>query len=68
MRLSLPQADSMRSRAVPSLLAVRFNGDRDLSLLQPLPTEAMISLAASPLVNSVRNDDRGLLVPDALAA
>jgi putative SOS response-associated peptidase YedK len=39
-----------------------------LSLLQPYPAEAMVSVAASPLVNSVRNDDSGLLVPDSLAA
>jgi putative SOS response-associated peptidase YedK len=39
-----------------------------LSLLQPYPAEAMIALKASPLVNSVRNDDPSLLVPDSLAA
>jgi putative SOS response-associated peptidase YedK len=39
-----------------------------LSLLQSYPAEEMVALAASPLVNSVRNDDPGLLLPDALAA
>jgi putative SOS response-associated peptidase YedK len=39
-----------------------------LSLLQAYPAEAMLSTAASPLVNSVRNDDRSLLVSDLLAA
>jgi putative SOS response-associated peptidase YedK len=39
-----------------------------LSLLQPYPAEAMIALKASPLVNSVRNDDPSRLVPDSLAA
>jgi putative SOS response-associated peptidase YedK len=39
-----------------------------LSLLQSYPAEAMIAVAASPLVNSVRNDDSGLLTPDSLAA
>ncbi len=39
-----------------------------LSLLQPYPAEAMVALKASPLVNSVRQDDPGLLIPDTLAA
>ena len=39
-----------------------------LSLLQPFPAEEMIAVKASPLVNSVRNDDSGLLVRDTLAA
>jgi putative SOS response-associated peptidase YedK len=39
-----------------------------LSLLQAYPAEAMIAVPASPLVNSVRNDDPSLLVPDSLAA
>jgi putative SOS response-associated peptidase YedK len=34
-----------------------------LSLLQSYPAEAMIALAASPLVNSVRNDDPACLAP-----
>jgi putative SOS response-associated peptidase YedK len=38
-----------------------------LSLLEPYPAAAMVATAASPLVNSVRNDDPGLLVADALA-
>lgn len=39
-----------------------------LSLLQPYAAERMVSAAASPLVNSVRNDDPSLLLPDMLAA
>jgi putative SOS response-associated peptidase YedK len=40
-----------------------------LSLLEPYPAELMIALPASTRVNSVRNDDSGLLLPDdALAA
>ena len=39
-----------------------------LSLLQSYPAEAMVALKASPLVNSARNDDPTLLVPDSLAA
>jgi hypothetical protein len=39
-----------------------------LSLLQPYAAEAMVSVAASPLVNSVRNDDPSLLVAETLAA
>jgi len=40
-----------------------------LSLLEPYPAELMAALPASTRVNSVRNDDSGLLVPeDALAA
>jgi putative SOS response-associated peptidase YedK len=40
-----------------------------LSLLEPYPAELMVALPASTRVNSVRNDDSGLLIPeDALAA
>jgi putative SOS response-associated peptidase YedK len=39
-----------------------------LSLLQPYPSERMLATAASPLVNSVGNDEPALLVQDALAA
>jgi putative SOS response-associated peptidase YedK len=40
-----------------------------LSLLKPFPVELMTALPASTRVNSVRNDDAGLLLPDdALAA
>jgi putative SOS response-associated peptidase YedK len=40
-----------------------------LSLLEPYPAELMLALPASTRVNSVRNDDSGLLLPeDALAA
>ncbi len=40
-----------------------------LSLLDPYPAELMVALPASSRVNSVRNDDSGLLLPDdALAA
>ncbi len=39
------------------------------SLLEPNPAELMVALPACTRVNSVRNDDSGLLVPeDALAA
>jgi putative SOS response-associated peptidase YedK len=38
------------------------------SLLQPYPAVLMKAIAASPLVNSVRNDFRDLLKADALAA
>jgi putative SOS response-associated peptidase YedK len=49
-------------------LEPEISKEHALSLLQPYPAEAMASVAASPLVNSVRNDDSGLLVPDSLAA
>jgi putative SOS response-associated peptidase YedK len=40
-----------------------------LSLLEPYPADLMVALPASTRVNSVRNDDSGLLLPDdALAA
>jgi putative SOS response-associated peptidase YedK len=39
-----------------------------LSLLQPYMAEAMVALPASTLVNSVRNDDPGLLITDPIAA
>jgi putative SOS response-associated peptidase YedK len=40
-----------------------------LSLLEPYPAKLMVALPASTRVNSVRNDDSGLLLPeDALAA
>jgi putative SOS response-associated peptidase YedK len=39
-----------------------------LALLEPFPAEAMMALPASTRVNSVRNDDPGLLAADALAA
>jgi putative SOS response-associated peptidase YedK len=40
-----------------------------LSLLEPYPADLMLALPASTRVNSVRNDDSGLLLPDdALAA
>jgi putative SOS response-associated peptidase YedK len=40
-----------------------------LSLLEPYPADLMLARAASTRVNSVRNDDSGLLLPeDALAA
>jgi putative SOS response-associated peptidase YedK len=40
-----------------------------LSLLEPYPAELMAALPASTRVNSIRNDDSGLLLPDdALAA
>jgi len=39
-----------------------------LAMLVPYPAEAMVVAVASARVNSVRNDDPGLLVPDALAA
>jgi putative SOS response-associated peptidase YedK len=40
-----------------------------LSLLDPYPADLMLALPASTRVNSVRNDDPGLLVAeDALAA
>jgi hypothetical protein len=40
-----------------------------LSLLEPYPAELMVAPPASTRMNSVRNDDSGLLLPDdALAA
>lgn len=45
------------------------DADREASLLEPYPAELMVALPASTRVNSVRNDDSGLLLPeDALAA
>jgi putative SOS response-associated peptidase YedK len=35
-----------------------------LSLLEPYPASLMLALPASTRVNSVRNDDAGLLLPD----
>ena len=49
-------------------LDVGISKEHALSLLQPYPAEAMVGAAASPLVNSVRNDDPGLLVADPIAA
>jgi putative SOS response-associated peptidase YedK len=37
-----------------------------LSLLEPYPAELMLAMPASTRVNSVRNDDSGLLLPDDL--
>ncbi len=42
--------------------------DHALSLLEPYPAGLMVSAFASPLVNSVRNDDPGLLIAESLAA
>jgi putative SOS response-associated peptidase YedK len=40
-----------------------------LSLLEPYPADLILALPASTRVNSVRNDDSDLLIPeDALAA
>jgi putative SOS response-associated peptidase YedK len=39
-----------------------------LSLLRAFPAESMVSALASPLVNSVRYDDPGLVVPEVIAA
>jgi putative SOS response-associated peptidase YedK len=39
-----------------------------LSVLEPYAAEAMVAVAASPLVNSVRNDGPGLLIADPIAA
>jgi putative SOS response-associated peptidase YedK len=39
-----------------------------LALLEPFPAHLMLAAPASDRVNSVRNDDPGLLLPDALAA
>ncbi len=39
-----------------------------LSLLEPYPADAILAAAASPLVNSVRNDDPGLLIANPIAA
>jgi putative SOS response-associated peptidase YedK len=39
-----------------------------IALLEPYPASAMLALQVSTRVNSVRNDDPGLLVPDVLAA
>jgi putative SOS response-associated peptidase YedK len=49
-------------------LGPEISKEHVLTLLQAYPAEAMVSAVASPLVNSVRNDDPSLLVPDALAA
>jgi putative SOS response-associated peptidase YedK len=39
-----------------------------LSMLEPYPAEAMAALEVSARVNSVRNDDPGLLGQEPLAA
>ncbi len=39
-----------------------------LSLLGPYPADLMLALPASTRVNSVRNDDSGLLLPDGAVA
>jgi putative SOS response-associated peptidase YedK len=55
--------------AEPGWLDPTISKEHALSLLQPYPAELMLALPASTRVNSVRNDDSGLLLPeDALAA
>jgi putative SOS response-associated peptidase YedK len=49
-------------------LDVNVSKEHALSLLEPYPAETMVAAAASPLVNSVRNDDPGLLIADPIAA
>ena len=49
-------------------LDAEVSKEHALSLLQPYPAEAMVAAAASPLVNSVQNDDPGLLIADPIAA
>jgi len=39
-----------------------------VAMLEPFRAEVMVAASASARVNSVRNDDPGVLVPDALAA
>jgi putative SOS response-associated peptidase YedK len=49
-------------------LALDVSKEHSLALLEPYPASGMVAFPASTRVNSVRNDDPGLLVPDALAA
>jgi putative SOS response-associated peptidase YedK len=55
--------------AEPMWLDSSISKEHALSLLEPYPADLMLALPASTRVNSVRNDDSGLLLPDdALAA
>ena len=44
------------------------SNEHALALLEPFPARGMVASPVSTRVNSVRNDDPGLLVPDVLAA
>jgi len=58
-----------RAEAESIWLDPTISKEHALSLLEPYPAELMAALPASTRVNSVRNDDSGLLVPeDVLAA
>ena len=52
----------------PDWLDQGVSKEHAIALLEPYPASAMLALQVSTRVNSVRNDDPGLLVPDALAA
>jgi putative SOS response-associated peptidase YedK len=59
----------LRSDAEAVWLDPSISKEHALSPLEPYPADLMIALPASTRVNSVRNDDSGLLLPDdALAA
>jgi putative SOS response-associated peptidase YedK len=59
----------LRAEAESVWLDPAISKEHALSLLEPYPADLMLALPASPRVNSVRNDDSGLLLPqDALAA
>jgi putative SOS response-associated peptidase YedK len=50
---------STPNRSDPSI-----SKEHALSLLEPYPADLMLALPASTRVNSVRNDDSGLHLPD----
>ena len=59
------------ARSAPSALWLDASVSKEhaLSLLEPYPADLMTAFPVSSHVNSVRNDDSGLLLPDdALAA
>jgi putative SOS response-associated peptidase YedK len=74
----VPSASVMIVQLSPVILAAGAEGiwldpaiskGHALSLLEPYPAKLMVALPASTRVNSVRNNDSGLLLPeDTLAA
>ena len=58
----------LRSGVEAAWLDAAVSKEQAVWLLEPYPAGLMVASRASTRVNSVRNDDSGLLLPDALAA